>query len=63
VTIAARSEIKLKAAAEKLGDSVETEVLNTNDNVAIERFLRAGRAVGPHCHLRLADEERTGAGT
>jgi len=39
VTIAARSEIKLKAAAEKLGDSVETEVLNTNDNVAIERFF------------------------
>ena len=39
MTIAARSEIKLKAAAEKLGDSVETEVLNTNDNVAIERFF------------------------
>jgi NAD(P)-dependent dehydrogenase (short-subunit alcohol dehydrogenase family) len=39
VTIAARSEIKLKAAAAKLGGSVETEVLNTNDNVAIERFF------------------------
>ena len=39
VTIAARSEIKLKAAAAKLGGSVATEVLNTNDNVAIERFF------------------------
>jgi NAD(P)-dependent dehydrogenase (short-subunit alcohol dehydrogenase family) len=39
VTIAARSEIKLKAAAAKLGGSVETEVLNTNDNLAIERFF------------------------
>src|SRR5580658_904740 len=39
VTIAARSEIKLKAAARKLGENIEMVVLDTSDNVAIERFF------------------------
>jgi NAD(P)-dependent dehydrogenase (short-subunit alcohol dehydrogenase family) len=39
VTIASRSEPRLKAAAARLGGNVETAVLDTNDNAAIERFF------------------------
>jgi NAD(P)-dependent dehydrogenase (short-subunit alcohol dehydrogenase family) len=42
VTIASRSEPRLKAAAAKLGANVETAVLDTNDNAAIERFFAQG---------------------
>jgi NAD(P)-dependent dehydrogenase (short-subunit alcohol dehydrogenase family) len=39
VTIASRSEARLKAAAVKLGGNVETAVLDTSDNAAIEQFF------------------------
>ena len=39
VTIASRSEPRLKASAAKLDGKVETAVLDTNDNAAIERFF------------------------
>jgi NAD(P)-dependent dehydrogenase (short-subunit alcohol dehydrogenase family) len=39
VTIASRSEPRLKAAVAKLGGNVETAVLDTNDNDTIERFF------------------------
>jgi NAD(P)-dependent dehydrogenase (short-subunit alcohol dehydrogenase family) len=39
VTIASRSQSRLKAAAAKLGRNVETAVLDTNDNAAIEQFF------------------------
>jgi NAD(P)-dependent dehydrogenase (short-subunit alcohol dehydrogenase family) len=42
VTIASRSEPRLKAAAAKLGGNIETAVLDTNDNGAIERFFSQG---------------------
>src|SRR4051794_28231171 len=42
VSIASRSEPRLKAAAAKLGGNNETAVLDTNDNGAIERFFSQG---------------------
>jgi NADP-dependent 3-hydroxy acid dehydrogenase YdfG len=39
VTIASRSEPRLKASAAKLDGKVDTAVLDTNDNAAIERFF------------------------
>jgi NAD(P)-dependent dehydrogenase (short-subunit alcohol dehydrogenase family) len=39
VTIASRTEPRLKAAAAKLGGTVETAVLDTNDNAATEQFF------------------------
>jgi NAD(P)-dependent dehydrogenase (short-subunit alcohol dehydrogenase family) len=42
VTIASRSEPRLKSSAAQLHGNVETAVLDTNDNPAIERFLAQG---------------------
>jgi NAD(P)-dependent dehydrogenase (short-subunit alcohol dehydrogenase family) len=42
VTIASRSEPKLNAAAAKFGGNVETAVLDTKDNDAIEQFFSRG---------------------
>jgi NAD(P)-dependent dehydrogenase (short-subunit alcohol dehydrogenase family) len=58
VTIASRSEPRLKAAAAKLGANVETAVLDTNDNAAIERFFAQGE---PWDHIVIsASQTRSG---
>jgi NADP-dependent 3-hydroxy acid dehydrogenase YdfG len=51
VTIASRSEPRLKAAAARLGGNVETAVLDTNDNAAIERFFAQNK---PWNHIVLS---------
>jgi NADP-dependent 3-hydroxy acid dehydrogenase YdfG len=61
VTIASRNEARLKAAAMKLGGEFESEVLDTNDNTALERFFAQSEPWDHIVHLRFPDEERAGS--
>jgi short-subunit dehydrogenase len=60
VTIASRSEPRLKASAAKLDGKVETAVLDTNDNAAIERFFAQDE---PWDHIVIsASQTKSGPG-